>query len=819
MACRIATRGGMLPAMHWFLRSIGALILLLALALAAAYGYVWRSLPQVEGQVRLASLKAPVDVVRDAYGIPHIFAGDTLDAAYALGFVHAQDRLWQMEINRRIGSGRLAEILGPGALDTDRFLRTLGVRRAAEANLARLNAETRLLLESYAQGVNAFLAPDPVLPPEFLLTGARPEPWSPVDSVVWVKMMAWDLGGNWRSELLRMRLARTLPMVRIQEFLPPYPGDPPIAIADLKDLYGGLEQEAIRVAGRAMDRVLAMAPPGLPEGAGSNNWVVSGSRSATGKPLLANDPHLSLTAPTVWYFAHLHTPRQNLIGATLPGVPVMTLGRNDHMAWAYTNTGPDVQDLFLEKLDAAGGYMTPTGPAPFKVVTEIIKVRGGEDVKLEVRVSRHGPVISDVAKSVLDATPRGYAIAFAWTALDESDLTIESSIELGRAGSWNEFLAAARKFGAPQQNMLYADVEGNIGYVAAGRIPVRKPENDLKGLAPALGWDAKYDWAGFIPFEDLPQSYNPASGRLWTANDKIVAPGYKPFITSEWQPPYRSDRIGQMVEATPKHDIASFARMHADVQSLAAREALPLLLKTAPRSSEASKALDLLAKWNGEMRREYVEPLIFAAWWRELAKRIYADELADAFQPNWAPRAQFVINVLADRDGQSRWCDDIRTAAVETCGEVLALSLEAGLADLRQRYGTDMSGWRWGEAHKARHEHRPMGRQPLLAPIFDISTPSAGDTYTVNVGQYYINDEAMPFANRHAPSLRAIYDLSDPEKSLFIHSGGQSGNRLSPHYQSFTEAWANGEYIPMVTDRRKIEAAPHSTTLRLVPLR
>ena len=808
----------MLPAMRWLVRSTGALLLVSVLAIAALYAYLWRSLPQVEGQVALRSLKAPVDIVRDAYGIPHIFAFDSADAAFALGYAHAQDRLWQMEFNRRVGSGRLAEILGPAALDTDRFLRTLGVRRSAEANLSKLDPDSRALLDSYALGVNAFLAKDPVLPPEFLLTGARPEPWSPVDSVVWVKMMAWDLGGNWRNELLRMRLAKSMPLARIQEFLPPYPGDAPVPITDLKELYGGLEQEAIRVAGGDMERVLSMAPPGLPEGAGSNNWVVTGGRSASGKPLLANDPHLSLTAPAVWYFAHLHTPEQNVMGATLPGVPVVTLGRNDRMAWAYTNTGPDVQDLFLEKLDASGGYITPKGPAAFKTIKEVIKVKGGEDVTLEVRISRHGPIISDVSKAALDVTPRGYAIAFAWTALAEDDLTIQSSIELSRAGSWQQFLAATRKFGAPQQNMLYADVEGNIGYIAAGRIPVRKPENDLKGLAPAPGWDAKYDWAGFIPFEDLPQSYNPASERLWTANDKIVHQGYKPFITSEWQPPYRSERIGQLIEATPKHDMASFARMHADVQSLAARESMPFLLETSPRSDEARKAIDLLRKWNGEMRRELAEPLILAAWWRELTKRIYSDELGEAFQANWSPRAQFVINVLADRAGQSRWCDDVRTPAVETCADALSLSLEAALADLRQRYGKEMGNWRWGEAHNARHEHRPLGRQPLLARIFDISAPSAGDTYTVNVGQHYLNDEATPFANRHAPSLRAIYDLADPEKSLFIHSGGQSGNRLSPHYKSFTEAWANGEYIPMITDRAKIEASRHNT-LKLVPLR
>ena len=605
-------------------------------------------------------------------------------------------------------------------------------------------------------------------------------------------------------------------MARLQEFLPPFPGDAPVPLPDLKTLYGSLEKEALRLAIADMEQVLTFAPPELPEGAGSNNWVVAGSRSASDKPLLANDPHLGLTAPAVWYFAHLHIPGRNLIGATLPGIPIVTLGRNDRIAWGFTNTGPDVQDLYLEKLDAGGGYVTPEGPKPFKKISEVIKVKGAEDVKLEVRVTRHGPVISDVAKSALDATPRGYAMAFAWTALADDDRTFQSSLELGRSGTWRDFLSAVRNLNAPQQNMVYADIDGNIGYVAAGRVPVRKPENDLKGLTPALGWDARYDWAGYVPFEDLPRSYNPASGRLWTANDKIVAPGYKPFITSEWQPPYRANRIGALLEATPRHDSASFARIHADSVSLAMREALPHFLATIPRNETSRRALALLGQWDGDMRRDRAEPLIAAAWWRELTKRLYADELGDAFQANWAPRAQFMLNILADRDGQSRWCDDVRTPAVETCAEQLAVSLDAALADLSRRYGSDMNAWRWGDAHRARHEHRPFGKQPMLARIFDIAAPSSGDAYTVNVGQHHLYDEAEPFANRHAASLRAIYDLSDPEKSLFIHSGGQSGNRLSAHYKDFTEAWAAGEYIPMITDRKRIEAAPH-TKLRLVP--
>ena len=783
-------------------------MVLLVVLLAGAYLYLRQSLPQTEGVIRLAGLSAPVEVLRDRYGIPHIFATNLEDASYALGFVHAQDRLWQMEMNRRIAAGRVSEIVGAGGLETDRFLRTLGVRRSAEANLRTLDAETRKLLDAYAAGVNAFLASGPALPVEFWLTGARPEPWTPADSVAWVKMMAWDLGGNWRNELLRMRLAKTLPLARIHQLLPPYPGEPVPAIADLKELYGTMERDAVRLAQFAPDN----------DGVGSNNWVVSGTRSESGKPLLANDPHLGLTAPPVWYFAQLSVPGINIIGSTLPGVPGVILGRNDRIAWGFTNTSPDVQDLYIEKLDAAGGYLTPEGPKAFQVIEEIIRVKGAEPEKLRVRISRHGPVISDVSRLAQDEAPRGHVIAFSWTALAEDDRSMQAVLKFARAREWDDFLAAARDFQSPQQNIVYADIEGNIGFVAAGRVPHRKPGNDLKGMAPAPGWQARYDWADYIPFEQLPRSFNPESGAIVTANHRITPPGYPHFISSEWQPPYRADRIQALLDAVPKHTVPSFARIQADVVSPAMRELLPKLLATRPRSENARKALALLAKWDGAMTTERAEPLIAWAWWRELTRAIYADELGDAFRQNWLARAVFIGNVLSGDPAHARWCDDVRTPATETCEEVLALSLDAALADLGKRYGSDQARWRWGEAHLARHEHRPFGRQPLLARLFDINVPSPGDTFTVNVGRNNLNDDAQPFANRHAASLRAIYDLSDLEKSLYIHSGGQSGNILSDHYKAFSEAWAKNEYIPMRAERKTLDAEPHQL-LKLIPAR
>jgi len=768
-----------------------ALIVAIGLALATgAFLHLRRSLPQIDGDIRLAGVEAPIEILRDAHGIPHIYAGSLADVYFGLGFVHAQDRLWQMETSRRAGSGRIAEVLGAAGLEFDRLMRTLGLRRAAQANFERYDTETRRLLAAYAAGVNAFLATDPVLPPEFWIARFTPEPWTEIDSIVWTKVMALDLGGNWRNELLRMQLAGRLPLARIQELVPPYPGDAPLAIRELKPLYGDV----------------APSPTAPGSGGGSNSWVVSGARTESGKPLLANDPHLALTAPPVWYFAHLNAPGLSAIGATLPGVPGIVLGRNDRLAWGFTNTGPDVQDLYLEKVQPDGRYLAPDGPRDFTLIKETIRVKGADAEELTVRISRHGPVISDAQRASRAALPEGQVLALAWTALAEDDPTMQAIFRVPLARDWAGFLAATRDYQAPQQTVTYADVDGNIGLIAPGRVPVRKPANDLKGLAPAPGWDARYDWAGSIPFDEVPRVFNSANGAVVSANHKILPPGYRHFITSEWQAPYRAGRIAELLAATPKHTRDSFARMQADIVSPAVRELLPRLLATQPATPQARAALAKLAAWDGTMSAERPEPLIVTAWWRELTRAIYADELGPTFSANWSTRAQFVSNVLANRNGQGRWCDDTRTAKVETCDEILADSLERALADLRGRYGDDPERWRWGEAHAAWSRHRPFSRVRWLAPFFDIRAPAPGDAFTLNVGQSDFADESDPYSSRHAPSLRAIYDLGDPQASLFIHSAGQSGNPLSPHYRDFTPRWVRGEYVPMLTERARIEA-------------
>jgi penicillin amidase len=804
------------------LKLVFLLLLTVGLLLTSAfYGYRAMTQPQLSGRLQLSGLESPVDIVRDAEGIPHIYAKSVHDAYFALGVVHAQDRLWQMEMNRRIAAGRVAEILGPKALDTDRFLRTLGIRRNAEAIYAHMAPDARAVLDAYAAGVNQYLEHrSGFLPPEFLLTGApAPARWEPADSLAWQTMMAWDLSGNWTQELLRMRLAQRMDMAHIHAFLPPYPGEAQLATQDYTRFYRSLAGTM-----QQLEKVSRIAPPSLIEGMGSNNWVLGGARSKTGRPLLANDPHLGLSAPSLWYLAHVSAPGLNAIGATLPGIPGIVLGHNDRIAWAFTNTGPDVQDLYIEEISESdpARYRTPDGWAAFDTREEVIHVKGQADVPLKVRTTRHGPVITGALpladKAPLDA--QRHVIAFAWTALRPDDLSFQAGVRLSRAGNWDEFVAALRDFSAPQQNMVYADVDGNIGMLAPGRIPLRRPDNDLKGLAPAPGWDERYDWTGFIPFDELPREFNPKSQQIVTANQKIVSPAYPHFLTSEWSPPYRANRIASLLDTAPLHDLQSFATIQQDVVSLAAQELLPMLRQAQPHSDGARDALAALAKWNGEMAAERFEPLIYNAWLRELSRQLFAAPLGeDLMKDFWEQRNvhQPLVNALRSMDAGNPWCrGQAEQGSLARCADVLSSSLDAALADLRQRYGGNMQAWRWGQAHEAIAEHRPFGRVPALAGYFNLYLPTAGDAYTVNAGRNNMRDDAAPYANRHGAGLRALYDLSSLENSRFIQSTGESGNLFSPLYRSYGERWAAGDYLPMRTVRSAVEQG-QTGTLTLSP--
>lgn len=799
--------------MRW-VRVLGGGLVFVVAAAAVGFG-TYRSLvlPRTEGTVQLAGLKGPVQIERDAEGIPTIRAGNARDAAFALGFVHAQDRLWQLETHRRIGAGRLAEAFGEAALETDRFLRALGVRRAAAAQWERLDPRSKEWLQAYADGINSYARDElRARPPEFVLLGLQPEPWTPQDSLAWLIMMAWDLGGNWTAELQRMRLALRLPVERINELLPPYPGEKPRVTADYAALF-----RSLKVDGKLGVQALAAAPESGIEGVGSNNWVLAGSRTASGQALLANDPHLKLSAPALWYFARIETPEGRVAGATMPGLPAVVLGQNEHIAWGFTNTGPDVQDLYLERIQPGepGKYQTPQGWERFETFAETIKVKGKPDVAFTARATRHGPVISDSGATEGLTGPAGapaYAIAMRWTALDADAGTLEASWEMTSARSVDEFVRASARYVAPMQNMVVADRAGRIAVVSAGRVPLRKPDNELKGQVPSPGWEARYDWAGFLDPTATPREADPPRGWIATANQRIHGPDYPHYIGSEWAPPWRMQRIEQMLDAKEKHSIDDMRTMQADEFSLATVHLLPLIRQAGPSHPLAAAAKRELEAFDGRMAGERAAPLIFWAWARQLAQGLFADEVGETVWKGSTRAWREGMQAVMER-GDAWWCDDKTTPVVETCAQQNDAALARALDELQAAQGPEVSAWRWDRAHQARSEHRPFSKVRLLARWFELRAPVGGDTYTVNVSRVNLKPDATTgelYLDEHGPSLRAIYDLGEPANSRFMHSSGQSGIVLSPHYRRFVERWAKVEYVP-------VWSAPAVQTLVLKP--
>lgn len=800
----------------WPRRTAIALAMGVLLALTALATYLWRATPAHEGTLRVGGIGAAVSIERDEHGIPTIRAASVEDAAFGLGLAHAQDRLWQLETHRRIGSGRLAETFGRAVLDNDKFLRALGVRRSAQAQWAQLGAESKRVLDAYAAGINAWQRRHLLArPPEMLILGVQVEDWTPVDSLAWAIMMAWDLGGNWSTELLRARLALTLPVDRIDELLPPYPGEKPLATADYAALLRSLKLGGAlaTLSAPQIDHLQAIAPPSGIEGVGSNNWVLAGTHTVSGKPLLANDPHLKITAPSLWYLARIEVSGEGgfkSAGATMPGLPGIVLGQNEHIAWGFTNTGPDVQDLYLERFrpDDPMQVATPLGWERIAGVSEDIRVKGAPTENLVVRASRHGPMISDAGGAAGEVAGSDgnapYGLALRWTALDADTDPVAAGLAMNRARSAALFVdAATRLWVAPMQNMVVADRAGQIALVSPGRVPLRRRDHDLKGLVPAPGWEARYDWEGFVPAAQTPREAQPPRGWIATANQRVHDAGYPHYLGSEWAVPYRQQRIEQLLRSRARHSIDDMAAMQADVMSLAARPLLPWLQRARSSHRLAAAAQSALQGFTGEMKAGDSAPLIFWAWSRQLVRAIFIDELGGpaVYERVLGSRSfrDALEGVLERNDGW--WCDDKSTAdQAETCEQMSGIALTRALDELQQRFGADVSAWRWGDAHLARSEHRPFSRIRALAPLFELRAPTGGDTYTLNVGRVGVKPDATTgelYLNEHAPSLRAIYDLGDPSQSRVMHSTGQSGLPWLRHYRSFVGHWARVEYVPL----------------------
>ncbi len=771
-------------------------VLVIVLLLIGGFLYLRSSLPKTRGTVTLAGLNGQVEIVRDADGVPHIFAATDHDAYFALGYVHAQDRLWQMEFQRRVGAGRLSEILGDATLDTDKFLRTLGTYRAAKEAWPALSKEGQDALQAYADGVNAWLAEGHTLPIEFILLGVKPEPWTVYDSLVWAKMMAWDLGGNYDVELLRLRLIQAVGEERAAQLIPPYPeaGTTILAASQIAPATADLLLD--------IDHFLQTNLHLRGLDVGSNNWVVSGQRTDTGLPLLANDPHLGARIPSIWYLAEIQGDKIHAAGATLLGLPAIVIGHNENIAWGVTNLGPDVQDLYIERVNPKNlnQYEVNGEWVDMTIVEEPIYVKGEEEPILwAARSTRHGPLISDVSGSA------PMPVALRWTALDPGDTTLETFRKINYAANWDDFVEAMKDYVAPSQNFVYADREGNIGYFGPGHIPIRARGN---GLLPVPGWNDDYEWTGWIPFEDLPHAFNPEAGYIVTANNRVVPDDYPYFISHDWAPPYRAQRIVELIETLSSGgetiSVDDMAAIQGDQQSAQARELLPFLLKIQPKDERQKKALSYLQNWDGSTPTDSIAATIYHAWFMQLGRAMFEDDLRGSLYDDFAERKHpiFLINLFTQPDNV--WCDNFLTTPTETCADTAQKALDRALDDLEKRLGKNMSKWEWGKIHRTEYPHSPFSEVGILKPFFHREIPNGGDTYTVNVAPTRYTNKENPYLQFHVPSYRQIVDLSDLNNSRFMHTTGQSGNVFSPHYDDLIERHQAVEYLPMTFGRNNV---------------
>jgi penicillin G amidase len=835
------------------LKTLTAILVLAAIALLGGYLYLRLSLPQVNGTVTVAGISAPIDIIRDQDAIPHIFAASKADALFGLGYVHAQDRLWQMELQRRIGHGRLSEVLGAAALPQDRFLRTVGFGRAAKAAWASTPEWAKQQISAYLAGVNAFLATHHgrALPPEFSLLRFEPEPWTGEDVIVWVKMMAWDLSANYAFELLRADLARAVGPERMAQLMPPY----------AEDGLSILPRPATPVDGEGSSMPSAPSAPFVPvvfsassvslvsalaggdpaisrfllggavtEAVGSNNWVVDGTLTASGKPLLANDPHLSAHVPSTWYLAHVSGGDLEMIGATLPGTPAVALGRNRFIAWGATNVAADVEDLYREHLDDTGTFAEfRGGREPVTVIPETIIVKGRDPVRIDVRVTRHGPLISDAINAnnaALTREPKPPALeplAFRWTALDPEDTTVPSFLMLNEARNWEQFTQALTDFVTPSQNFVYADVDGHIGYYAPGKIPIRASGD---GSIPAEGWTGAAEWTGWIPFGELPHIYDPPGHVIVTANHRPAPPEYRHLLGLEWPEPYRAQRIVDLLRGIQhegdsrgskrKFTPDDFARIQADTLSLHAKTLLPLLLSRAhPRVAPDQQAVDILRTWNADATADSAAAAIFSAWFHHLAPALAGDDLGPLVTARYQERfsfvTRFVVHTLTTND--LAWCDDVTTPARETCDDAVTGALRRAVDDLTGRLGEDMTRWRWDAVHHAIFPHQGLDAVAALRPLLSRSVPNSGDWSTVNVAAVAADS---PYEQHAVAGYREIIDLSPANDSRFLDAVGESGHFLSSQYDAFLKDWRAVKHKKMRMDRADIERGALGQ-LRLTP--
>lgn len=842
---------------------VGLVLMLLAGSLLA-YGLhlVRAPLPTTAGEVTVDGLDDTVTVIRDDLGIPAIYAGSLEDLFFTQGYVHAQDRFWEMDVRRHITSGRLSEMFGASQVTTDAFLRTLGWRRIAEQEVGLLSERSTRILRSYADGVNAYLADHrgEDLSLEYAVLALQnssyePEPWTPADSVAWLKALAWDLRGNMTDEIYRSIMSASVGVEQTERLFPPYPYAEHRPIVEIGAVVDGVFDQTARpsssgqgtsAAGRITESMLPalqrvqgatsslrgwLGPSG--PGIGSNSWALSGDKTASGKPLLANDPHLAPMMPSLWYqsslFCEVQTPDCNyaVSGWTMAGLPGVFIGHNGSIAWGFTNLGPDVTDLVLEKVEGDAALLDGS-MVPMTLRKEVIEIAGADPVAITVRQTANGPIISDVEgiddyvavgvdapvpapgsisnKMTPPARGDGYAVALRWTALTPAP-TFDAFDLLNTAQSWNQFRKAAQVLAVPAQNLLYADVNGNIGYQAPGVIPIR---DGYDGKWPIPGWDSRYQWRGSIPFEALPSVLNPPEGWIVTANQAVIGPGYPYFMTDDWSYGARSQRIVDLIEQATADGEKVSVKQSAAMQMDSFNELAAFLapkLASLPTTDETADAVALLEDWDYTQPTDSAAAAFFNAVWRQMVTRMF-DAASDAeliYAGGGDRYWQVIFNIWSNPE--DFWWDDRLVGGTQSRDETLQASIVAAVRELVDLQGSDPSDWNWGGLHTLELANQTLG-QSGIGPIEWLFNRGPLE---VAGGESIVNATGWTPKNGYVvdwvPSMRQVVDLSNFDNSTWINLTGSSGHAFSPHYDDQSEAWRVGEQFGWVYGRAAVEDA------------
>ncbi len=796
---------------RWLLRVFGVLAALIVVVLLGLYFFLSRSLPDYNEDFTLNGVQGEVEIVRNTHNVPHIFAEADADVFFGLGFAHAQDRLWQMQMLRRTAQGRLSEMFGRRTLRTDELMRRLDIYGLARAALPAQDPATQDALAAYANGVNAWLRLTNERArgrgaPEFFLFNAEMPLWQPADSLAILKLLNVQLNSQIGREVLRARTSELVSPERLRDLMPDAPGSGVAALPDYSSLFPGFSPDT-QHAGQSAP-LSPVAP--FPLAGASNSFAAAPDRAASNGALLASDPHLELTAPALMYLARLDLASGGVIGATIPGIPAVLSGRSEHMGWGITSAYVDDTDVFIEELNPedSSQYRTPDGWAEFETRGSIIRIRDEDPVTMTLRRTENGPVMSGGLFDLGTVTPPGHVASLGWTASEPADTTMTAAMRLMQAQDIDEALEAGELYIGPAQNLMLATPD-RIAMQTIGRIPRRDPAHETQGRMPAPGWRPENRWQGTMPYADNPRFLDPDGGILGNTNNKILDRAFPDHVSHDWGDTQRIERFQHLMRQREVHTRDSFIEAQLDTVSHAARLILPLVAAdlwfsgdAAPEGTRAhlrQRALRLLADWNGEMNEHLPEPLIYAAWMRHLQDRLIRDELGPLAAQFTHVEPVFIERVFRDTDGASEWCNIVQSSVRETCDEIAIAALDEALLRLTERYGENVESWRWGDAHMATHAHAVLGEVPVLQYFVNIRQSTSGGDHTLMRAQTSGRDPE-PFANVHGSIYRGVYDFADPESSVFILSTGQSGHPLSRHYDDLGDLWRRGEYIPMTLD-------------------